>query len=313
MKQAVIDIGSNSVRLTVYETEGADFKILFREKIMAGLAGYVDKNGNLSAVGIECACSGLKIFFDILKSLHIENTAVFATASLRNINNTDEAAAQIKAACGCQIEILSEKDEALCGYYGAMREFELPDGAFIDVGGGSTELVTFENAGIIDCKSFPIGSLGLYSSCVKKILPGKGSRERILCEIKKQTENCSIFSSYAKRPVLTGVGGTARALLKMAKSCFELPESCRCISAYQLEKLCGFLCSGSKKAADLILKLEPDRIHTIVPGAMILHHIFRLLDADELIVSKYGVREGYLCTKLFPAKSENIPIQQTVS
>ena len=313
MKQAVIDIGSNSVRLTVYETDGTEFKILFREKIMAGLAGYVDKSGNLTAGGIECACSGLKIFSDILNSLHIENTAVFATASLRNINNTDEATAQIKAACGYPIEILSEKDEALCGYYGAMREFELPDGAFIDVGGGSTEVVTFENAKIIDCNSFPIGSLSLYSSCVKKILPGKGSQERILCEIKKQTDGSKVFSSYAKRSVLTGVGGTARALLKLAKNCFELPDSCRCISAYQLERLCGFLCSGSKKATDLILKLEPDRIHTLVPGTMILYHIFCLLGADELIVSKYGVREGYLCTKLYPTKKENIPIQQTVS
>lgn len=313
MKQAVIDIGSNSVRLTLYELDGTEFKILFREKIMAGLAGYVDENGNLSPIGIECACSGLKIFFDILKSLHIDNTAVFATASLRNINNTNEAVSQIKAACGYDIEILSENDEALCGYYGAMREFELPDGAFIDVGGGSTEVVTFENAKVIDCISFPIGSLSLYSSCVKKILPGKGSIERILGEIKKQTDGCEIFSSYAKRKVLTGVGGTARGLLKIAKSCFELPESCRCISAYQLGKLTDFLCSGSKKASDLILKLEPDRIHTIVPGVMILHHIFRLLGADELIVSKYGVREGYLCTKLYPSAKENTTALKTVN
>ena len=56
MKQAVIDIGSNSVRLTLYELDGTEFKILFREKIMAGLAGYVDENGNLSPIGIECAC-----------------------------------------------------------------------------------------------------------------------------------------------------------------------------------------------------------------------------------------------------------------
>ena len=87
MKQAIIDIGSNSIRLTLYETEGQSFKILFREKIMAGLAGYVE-DGKLSAEGIECACAGLLTFRKILQTLQIENTRIFATASLRNVSNT---------------------------------------------------------------------------------------------------------------------------------------------------------------------------------------------------------------------------------
>ena len=85
MKQAVIDIGSNSIRLTLYETEGQSFKILFREKIMAGLAGYVE-DGKLSAEGIECACAGLLTFRKILQTLQIENVRIFATASLRNVS-----------------------------------------------------------------------------------------------------------------------------------------------------------------------------------------------------------------------------------
>ena len=84
MKQAIIDIGSNSIRLTLYETNAQDFKILFREKIMAGLAGYVE-DGRLSAEGIECACAGLLSFRTILQTLDIEGARVFATASLRNM------------------------------------------------------------------------------------------------------------------------------------------------------------------------------------------------------------------------------------
>lgn len=90
MKQAIIDIGSNSIRLTVYETEGQSFRILFREKIMAGPAGYVE-DGKLSAEGIECACAGLLTFRKILQTLQIENVRIFATASLRNISNTARA------------------------------------------------------------------------------------------------------------------------------------------------------------------------------------------------------------------------------
>lgn len=187
MKQAIIDIGSNSIRLTLYETEGQSFKILFREKIMAGLAGYVE-DGKLSAEGIECACTGLLTFRKILQTLQIENIRVFATASLRNVSNTGRALSVIRAATGFSVEVISGEDEALFGYAGAMQELHLTGGAF--------------------------------------------------------------------------------------------------------------LCSGKKEASDLILRLEAERIHTLVPGLLILQHVFHLFHAEQLVVGKYGVREGYLCQRI---------------
>ena len=89
MKQAVIDIGSNSMRLTVYETTPPQiFRVLFKEKIMAGLAGYVEHNA-LSPDGIERAILGLLSFRATLSALDIKAVAVFATASLRNVKNTE--------------------------------------------------------------------------------------------------------------------------------------------------------------------------------------------------------------------------------
>lgn len=167
MKQAIIDIGSNSIRLTLYETEGQSFKILFREKIMAGLAGYVE-DGKLSAEGIECACAGLLTFCAILQTLAIDRISVFATASLRNISNTEQALSVIRAATGYSVEVISGEDEALFGYAGAMQELHLTGGAFLDIGGASTEIVTFEDGKPVDFASFPIGSLSLYRRCVKK-------------------------------------------------------------------------------------------------------------------------------------------------
>ena len=79
MKYALIDMGSNSIRLTVYDVDQTAFKILFREKIMAGLAGYVE-HGRLSGDGIECACQSLREFRQTLDLLQIGNLAVFATA-----------------------------------------------------------------------------------------------------------------------------------------------------------------------------------------------------------------------------------------
>lgn len=295
MKQAIIDIGSNSIRLTLYEIENGNFKILFREKIMAGLAGYVE-NGALSAEGVECACAGLLTFRSILQTLHIEHISVFATASLRNISNTQQALGIIRAATGYSVEVLSGESEALLGYAGAMQELHLRSGAFLDIGGASTEIVTFDEGKPVDFASFPIGSLSLYRRCVKRILPGQGSLKRLQQEIDKTIQPG--HAALAERPLLVGVGGTARAAFKLAQHYYKISSDCHTITAGQLNGLCSFLCSGKKEASDLILRLEAERIHTLVPGVLILQHIFQLFGAQQLIISKYGVREGYLCKKI---------------
>lgn len=295
MKQAIIDIGSNSIRLTLYEIENGSFKILFREKIMAGLAGYVE-NGALSAEGVECACAGLLTFRSILQTLHIEHISVFATASLRNISNTQQALGIIRAATGYSVEVLSGESEALLGYAGAMQELHLRSGAFLDIGGASTEIVTFDEGKPVDFASFPIGSLSLYRRCVKRILPGQGSLKRLQQEIDKTIQPG--HAALAERPLLVGVGGTARAAFKLAQHYYKISSDCHTITAGQLNSLCRFLCSGKKEASDLILRLEAERIHTLVPGVLILQHIFQLFGAQQLIISKYGVREGYLCKKI---------------
>ncbi len=142
MQYALIDMGSNSIRLTVYDLDKTSFKILFKKKIMAGLAAFV-KDGILTQDGIDCACNCLQVFQHTLERLHIENLAVFATASLRNVENTDQALEQIQQATGICVEVLSGEMEAECGYYGAITDVQVDDGLFVDIGGASAELALF--------------------------------------------------------------------------------------------------------------------------------------------------------------------------
>ncbi len=107
MKYSVIDIGSNSMRLTVYKVKNGTFKILFKDKRMAGLAGYVEK-GCISDRGIKRACDLLLEFRSTLETFDImDRVYVFATASLRNIVNSDEAAAKITEETGFNIDIVT--------------------------------------------------------------------------------------------------------------------------------------------------------------------------------------------------------------
>ena len=125
----------------------------------------------------------------------------------------------------------------------------------------------------------------------------EGSLKRLKKSISAEIGKQKMFT-YKKCSPLVCVGGTARAVLRIAKKLYALPPECHTVSRKQLDQLCSQLYQADRRAIDLILKLEPNRIHTIIPGIMILQHIFRLFAADEIVVSNYGVREGYLCKRI---------------
>ena len=166
----VIDIGSNTIRLCIYEAAGGDINLLFNNKNTAGLAGYV-KNGALTQKGIKKACSVLKQYKATVKNLPVEKLFVFATASLRNITNTDEALQTVYNETGLEVEVLTGGQEAVYDFIGAARSMSLERGILIDIGGGSTELLVYEKGKIQNSVSFPFGSFSMYSSCVSGLFP----------------------------------------------------------------------------------------------------------------------------------------------
>lgn len=285
-------MGSNSIRLTVYDIDQRSFKILFKEKIMAGLAGYVE-NGALSEDGINCACHSLQEFQHTLRLLHIDNLAVFATASLRNISNTAQAVEQIRLTTGISVEVLSGELEAECGFYGVSNDVKIKNGLFADIGGASAELVLFTDGKIQTAGSVPVGSLKLYRDYVKKILPGNEAQKRMEQAIRKAFDNAALKNIPCQKHMVC-VGGTARAALRLCKKLYYLPEDCRSFTKKQLSGLTQTLCKGDKAATDLILRYEPERIHTLVPGVLILRFLMDKYETDDVTVSRYGVREGYL-------------------
>ena len=106
-KYAVVDLGSNTIRLSAYNVlDNGDFDLLFSEKEMAGLVSYVH-GGVLSPEGIQRACGAIRDFQALLRQFDLDAPHVFATASLRNIRNTEEAVEQIRAATGVGVDVIS--------------------------------------------------------------------------------------------------------------------------------------------------------------------------------------------------------------
>lgn len=291
-----MDLGSNTIRLSVYHIlPGGNYKLLFSKKEMAGLVSYIS-DGMLSEAGIRRACSVLASFRELLRQFQIGEMHVFATASLRNIQNTEEAVAMIRRAVGVDVDVLPGELEAKLGYYGALHTLELTDGALFDIGGGSTEIVEVRGGKILNAQSLPIGSLNLFNRCVSKIWPKReelNAMERLVRETLSATD---LPVDRAAR--VCGIGGTARAVLKIADAWYERPDSERRLTPEELHGLTKMLQKQGTRARQLVLNACPDRVHTILPGVLLMDMVCGALCEEELFVSRSGVREGYLYCKL---------------
>lgn len=289
MIYAVIDLGSNTIRMNVYRLRNGKFRLLFSKKAMAGIVSYV-KDGRLNREGICEICSTLESFKKVLEHLQIEQCSVFATASLRNIDNTEEVITQVKKKTGMKICLISGEEEGRLSFRGAAIQLSAEDGLFIDIGGGSTELVRFAEGKAQSSCSLPIGSLNLYNRFVHDIIPTAQERKEISLYVEG-----ALLSSEVKPEgkLLAAAGGTARAVEKLLLRSGALERKGEAISLSQLEQLQQQLLSGSD-AAHMILRCKPDRIHTLIPGFLILKGVMQHFGCEQLKVCRNGIREGYL-------------------
>ncbi len=286
----IVDVGSNTVRLSIYRYEKESFKLLLGKKESVGLAGYVEQ-GSLSPAGVQAACRVIARFQALLGNLGVEELHVFATASLRNIVNTDEALAAIWGATGVTVEVLSGAQEAALSYLGALWGVPTPEapGLLADIGGGSTELVVCDGDRLRSSVSLPLGSLSLFARHVSGVFPTAPERKAIRRQVWEALSRVETVPCAHLR----GVGGTVRAAGKL----LELkPE--QSLPAEGFRDLYRQLKTGDNDALHRILRLSPDRIHTILPGLIILKEILKAFSVETVDVSSQGVREGYLLSRV---------------
>ncbi|MGM9929057.1 MAG: phosphatase [Bacillus sp. (in: firmicutes)] len=296
MIYGVIDVGSNTIRLNIYKYENEEITSLLKKKKMAGLAGYV-QDGYLSENGIETACKIIQEYKNILLNFNIKNIYIFATASLRNIINTDEVLFKIQEYTGCSIDVLSGQEEATLDFIGATHALNISSGLLIDIGGGSTELAVYEDGILKQAVSLPIGSLSLFSKHVSKLFPKKEEKIAIENEILEHLEQFDLQINSACSQNICGVGGTIRASKKLNTVLFN-DDSIHEFPVENIKKMLKLLKKEEKKTLRRILQVVPDRIHTIIPGMLILHNIASYYNCQQIHVSNYGVREGYLFEKV---------------
>jgi len=285
----IIDIGSNTIRLVLYDIRDGKIQPMLNKKFTAGLAGYV-KKGRMTDEGVEVLIEILNEFAAILEYVQVDELFCLATAAIRNSANADDIAQKVKERTGFDLIILSGEEEARYDYYGAMQSVKEASGLVVDIGGGSTELVFYSDDAVSRMYSIPLGSLTAYQDWVSNILPTAEEAEMIALSMK---EALSAVSAEPKS-VICGVGGSIRAAGKVCRELGKPLEN----EHIRMEDLASLLEVPQKTLAGAILKTAPERIHTFLPGLILLCTIAEKWEVKELVVSTSGVKEGFLLAHL---------------
>lgn len=296
-----MDIGSNTVRLSVYKERDGEAVSLFSEKDQVSLKSYV-KDGKLTNKGIKRLYNTLKKFKALVDNFEdIDGVYPFATATVRDVANRKEVLDLMKEDLDLDIEILSGEEEAKLAFAGASVSTEVKEGVLCDIGGGSTEVVIIGQGKVIKSNSLSIGSLSAFNDYVDGLFVDKDSKKLIENKVLQLFDDSSIYEEDFK--ILSAVGGSARAALNFYKDYYKLEDDTRSMDVKEFDSMVKDLIKKSdKKKMRMILDVKPDRIHTLLPGMIILNEISKFFNIETINVSQTGVREGYVYSKLLGRK-----------
>ncbi|MFM7084644.1 MAG: exopolyphosphatase [Hyphomicrobium sp.] len=300
----VIDIGSNSVRLVIYEGAIRSPTPLFNEKVLCGLGRTIESSGSLGQGPTERALKALKRFRAVARVIKVKNLKAFGTAAVRDAVDGPDFISRAEKVCGTRIEVLSGEKEAKLAAQGIRMGFLEPDGIVGDLGGGSLELIDIKYEKLNEAVTLPLGGLRLIDSTNNKIE-----------EALKKTDSSLDKLDWLKRArgrSFYAVGGTWRSLarLHMEKTRYPL----RIMQGYEISTkemidFCEYV-RRSKKITTLdgIWKIAKARREVLPYGALVLERLLKKLKPSEVIFSVYGVREGLLYSLLPPHEKNKDPL-----
>ena len=296
MPTAIIDIGSNSIRMYIYELRRKKLKRIFKQKEYAELLRYIEQ-GKLNKKGIKKLTKTLKDYKLICDLTSIKDINCFATASLRKISNADSVLNTIKKRTDIDINVITGEQEAELGYNGLNYAFSLTgQGLALDMGGGSTELLHYNSGDMLNAVSFDIGSLSLFRHNVYSLFPTQEEYAKIQTHIQNEVLSDAPWiielgpiSAYLS-------GGTARAIARLHRAIIKGKDDIHGynMSIEDVQMVFDTIAKLDHYALFMITEIMPERVHTILPGMYAYLQLFKLCNITDITISDYGVREGYM-------------------
>jgi exopolyphosphatase/guanosine-5'-triphosphate,3'-diphosphate pyrophosphatase len=285
---AIVDIGSNSIRLVVYSGAPRIPSIVFNEKVMAGLGEGISETGALSAKGQERAYAALERFGLLLRQMEVRDPRVVATSAVREASNGEDFLARVRE-IGFHPELLSGPEEASVAGMGVLSGIPEADGMAGDLGGGSLELIEVSGGKVGKGISLPLGVL--------RPQPGSADLRR---RLKRALDRAGMAGRGKGRPFYL-VGGSWRTIgrVDMIATGYPLPITHHYRMAPGRPAELGEALRALDKAdAKTIEMVTASRIPTLPKARKLLAALAETIRPSELIVSSFGIREGLLYREL---------------
>ncbi|HEY2527457.1 MAG TPA: exopolyphosphatase [Xanthobacteraceae bacterium] len=296
---AVVDIGSNSVRLVVYEALTRSPMPIFNEKMLCGLGREVQSTGLLAADAVEQALAALKRYRALCDTMGVNKVLAIATAACRDASNGRAFVSLAERTLRTEIDVLSGRREAELTALGVISGVHQGDGVVGDLGGGSLELVDIRGTRAKHGTTRPLGGLALADISAKSLKKAEKFARKTLGGL-PVLKRCRDRSFYA-------VGGTWRALARL-----HMWQT-----GYPLHVMHGYAIAADEalEFAHLVHRVDVDTLSNIevvasarrplLPyAALVLEHILRLGRPRQVVFSAHGVREGLLYSLLSPKAKE---------
>ena len=310
-RTAVIDIGSNSARMVIFEKSSSYAFHLVKEiksRIRIGEGAY-ENGGILQDKPMQRAYDALEDFCHVIRSLKCNKTFCVATSALRDAPNAKIFIKRIKKDLNLNIKIIDGKKEAQFGALASLNLLKpILNATTIDIGGGSTELACIEDGKIIDTISIDVGTVRLKELFFDKTNEIEKAQEFISKKLKS-------IPKHFKSKTIIGIGGTIRAFSNIVMHKMNYPLETLHGFEYNIEEY-QYLLKQIITADILELKdhdVRKDRYDTMREGCAIFDTLISQLDAKEMITNGTGVREGVYLQDLLRSSNQRFPKNFKVS
>ncbi len=294
---AVIDVGSNSVRLVVYSGLTRTPIPLHNEKVICALGKGLEKSGQLNSEGVGMAFDTVARFVKIARSLGVERIDTLATAAVRDAEDGAAFAKALEKRCDIKVQILTGKQEARRSALGVLCGIPDADGVVADLGGGSLELVQIGNGEMSEHTTLPLGLLRLTEA-------SEGNRGKAISIINKALDKHK-WVTKARDKSLFAVGGAWRTLARVCIAQMDYPL--HVLDNFTLDRaqaisLFDVISRLSPKSLEQIKGISASRLATLPLAAAVLERLLEINRPKVLVFSIYGMREG----QFFKSLPDNI-------
>ena len=296
----IIDIGSNTIRIVVYDAPARLPIPIFNERVVCGLGRGIGKTGKLNLVAKKLAFEALDRFCGLAREMNVEQFRMLATAAVRDSIDGTEFAREVEERCGYPVNILSGEEEARLGAMGILGGLPNADGLFADMGGGSLDLMSLNLGQFGKSATLPLGHLRITETAEGNFDKAKKIIDQHLATVH--------WLSGGEGRNLYAIGGIWRAIARVYIQQYDYPLhiidnlTVNVGSAKDLTQIISQLSRRSLKGMTSVARKRAD---TLPFAALVLNRLLKATRPKELIFSGYGLREG----QFFDLLSDKMKLQ----